>query len=98
VQLFVLRDSLFVFVETSKIIQYFFTPPPSNPLQYSFPPSVGSVTVSCTERVNPSGLPTELQYILLTVGPSIPETVVISGVDKLTHIVSSSGLLPHPLL
>jgi len=73
-------------------------PPPSNPLQKNFPLSVESVIVSCKERMNPSGLPTELQYVLLTPGPSIPETVVISGVDKLVHTVSSSELLPHPLL
>jgi len=61
--------------------------------------SVESVTaVSCTERVNPSGLPTELQYSLLTPGPSIPETSTISGSEKLVHPVSSSGLGIHPLL
>jgi len=54
--------------------------------------------VSCTGRVNPSGLPTELQYTLLTSGPSIPETALTSGIDEPSQTVSSSGLLPHPLL
>jgi len=61
--------------------------------------SVELVIVSCTEIVNPSGLPTELQYALLTPGPSIPETVVISGIEKLAHTVSSllrNGT--HPVL
>jgi len=60
--------------------------------------SVESVTVSCTERLDPSGLPTELQSASSSPIPSIPETVLISGVDTLTHTVSSSGLTPHPLL
>jgi len=56
------------------------------------------VAVSCTEKLNPSGLPTEAQYALLTIGPSIPETVIIAGEDELSHTVSSSGLGEHPLL
>jgi len=60
--------------------------------------SVESVAVSCTGKLNPSGLPTELQYALLTPGPSIPGTVIISGADELPHNVSSSGLGEHPLL
>jgi len=50
----------------------FSTSPPSDPLQQNFLLfAIGSTTVSCIERLNPSDLPTELYISLVVVRPFI---------------------------
>jgi len=43
--------------------------------------AIGSTTVSCIEKLNPSGLLTELYISLLVARPFIPETATMLLVD-----------------